>query len=335
MAGTDRATLDNLMAQLAREPYNFDFCQAVRRLEGAYPDQPPVGYAQHPAEEPVRFGQEPSLAFAAAAIASFEPPGRRRTARMLVNFFGLLGPNGPLPLHLTEYVYERSWQHRDQTLAAFLDVFHHRLLTFFYRAWAVNRQEVNFERGKYDRFAVYVASLIGMGMASFRNRDEVPDLAKLHYAGQLAGHTRHPSGLAAILADYFGIAVTVQEFSGQWIDLPPECQCRLGASPATGLLGRTVVVGSRVWDVQQKFRLRLGRMGFADYQRMLPGGASFARLEAWVRNYVGDAFGWEVQLVLKKEEVPAAALGKVGQMGWSTWLTSKPLDHDAEDLIVR
>ncbi len=334
MEAEDRAAADSLIRRLAERPYSFDFFQAVRRLECARKPLPPVGHSRTPAEDPVRLCQNPSLAFAPSTIEKVEPGKGGRPPRLFVRFAGLLGPNGPMPIEFTAYARERMLR-GDQTIARFLDVFHHRMLSFFYRAWASCQQAVNYERGEGDRYAVYIGSTFGLGMPSLRGRDRVPDTAKLHYSGHLACQTRHADGLRSILEDYFGVEVQVEEFVGQWLELPPDCLCRLGESPATGSLGRTAICGRRIWDCQQKFRLRFGPMGLADYERMLPDGTSFARLRDWLRLYLCDELTWELQLVLKKEEVPKARLGHYGRLGWTTWLQSRPPERDADNLVLR
>jgi type VI secretion system protein ImpH len=334
MAGEIRTTTDSLVEQLREQPFSFDFFQAVRQIECAHPNRPRVGHSQHAAEDPVRFAQVPSLAFAPSTVAEFKQRDSR-PAKLSVFFMGVMGPNGPMPPHFTEYVRDRVLNNDDETLASFLDIFHHRAISLFYRAWACNQQTVSHDRRGHDRFADYIGSLFGIGMASFRNRDDVPDVVKLHYSGRLVAHTRNAEGLAAVVKDYFGVDATVEQFTGQWLTLPPEATCRLGKSVESGLMGSTIIVGSKIWDCQQKFRLRLGPMGLAEYQRMLPGGRSLRRLVAWVKNYVGDELEWDARLVLKKEEVPQTRLGKLGQIGWTTWLHTKPVKKDADDLVLR
>ncbi|MBM4032662.1 MAG: type VI secretion system baseplate subunit TssG [Planctomycetes bacterium] len=333
MAIEDRTAADAVLRRLYENPYSFDFFMAVRRLENCFPSRPRTGHSRTPAGDPVRFGQDPTLAFPPSTLKGLAFGKDGRAPRLLLHFMGLLGPNGPLPLQLTAYARERQLA-KDNTLARFLDVFNHRMVSLFYRAWAASQQAVQFERGGDDRFAVYVGSLFGIGMPSLRNRDAVPDVAKLHYSGRLACQTRHAEGLRALLEDYFRIKVNLQEFWGQWLDIPADCQCRVGETPRTGLLGRTIVVGSKLWDCQQKFRLRFGPMGLADYERMLPGGNSLVRLVVWARNYVGDELSWDLQLVLKKEEVPKTRMGQYGRLGWTTWLQSKPFGRDADDLVL-
>ena len=336
MASATGPTPDGLALTdaLAREPYAFDFFQALRRLENLHRDKPRIGASLRPADDPVRLGQEPSMAFAPATLSGFHRQAGGRPPRLLSQFLGLLGPNGPLPLHLTEYARDRLRNADDPTFARFLDLFNHRMLALFYRAWAQTQPTVGFDRPAADPFAAYVGSLFGLGMPALRRRDAMPDLAKLHHAGHLACQTRHAPGLQAILADFFKLPVAIEEFVGHWLLLPRDYRWRLGESPATGTLGLSATVGSRVWDCQCKFRIRLGPVSLADYQRLLPGGDSLVRLIAVVRNYVGDALLWDLNLVLKQEEVPAIRLGESGRLGWTTWLTSRPLARDGDDLFL-
>lgn len=337
MAGPDGNPLHalELLRAMQAEPHAFGFFQALRSLECRHPELPRVGHSVRPAEDPIRLGEEPYLEFAPATLASCEPGTDGRPWRLLVRFFGLLGPNGPLPLHLTDYARDRIRSHGDRTLARFLDMFHHRLLCLFYRAWADAQPTVQHDRPALDRFASYVASLFGLGMPSLRDRNALPDLAMFHYAGLLACQTRHADGLRALLSDYFRIPVRVVEFVGRWVDLPAESLCRLGHSPATGGLGSTAVIGNRVWNCTHTIRVVCGPLGLADFRRLLPGGDSLRRLTAAVRNYVGDELAWEVQLILKQEEVPRAELGRAGQLGWTTWLACRERLRDPEDLVLR
>ncbi len=117
----------NTVTAMHEQPWEFDFFQALRRIECGL------------ADDPLRMGQQPDSAFAPSTLASMTPTSENSPARLEQFFFGLGGPNGPLPLHITEYVRERQRNNADSTSKRFLDVFHHRLLSLFYRAWAEAR----------------------------------------------------------------------------------------------------------------------------------------------------------------------------------------------------
>ena len=320
--------------ELSRVSHELDFFQVMRRLECLYRKLPRLGESSRPDEEPIRLAQKPSLAFAPAALAGYEPGKDGGPPRLLAHFFGLLGANGPLPLHLTEYAHERCLHDRDHTFARFLDVFNHRLMLLFYRAWASAQPNVSFDRPESDRFGDYVGSMCGIGAGSLHHRDAMPDIVKLHFAGRLACQTRNAEGLEAITHEFFRIAARVGEFLGHWLQLPEDCQSQLGMSPEPKRLGISTVVGARVWDRQSKFRIALGPMGMVAYERFLPGGASLPTLIAIVRNYMGDELMWDVNLILTKKETPALQLGTGARLGWTTWLISREPDEDPDDLCL-
>ena len=319
---------------LAEAPFRHDFYQTLRRLECLYPDLPRWGVALRPADECIRLGQDADLSFAPAALASFDHDRDGRPPRLHVRFFGLLGPNGPLPLHVTDYARERQRLAGDATISRFLDLFHHRFLAFFYRAWAQAQPHVHQDRPAEDRFAGYVGALFGIEPGQFRQRDSVPDLAKFFHAGVLVRQVRNADGLAAILGQFFGVPVEVESFVGHWLTLGARDRTYLGRQGVA--LGVDTVVGGRVWDRQHKFRLRLGPLTLAQYESFLPApsGAGLAALVDWVRLYLSMELDWDAQLVLRRDDVPPLTLGAGRRLGWTTWLGGKRRAGDAADLCL-
>jgi len=334
MADPVRPTTDSVIAALAREPYAFDFFAAVRLLQSCFPEHPRIGHSWSLASDPLRLGQSPALDFAPATLEALQRKDPTRPPVLYCRHFGLFGPNGPMPLCYTEFARDRILHHGDRTFAAFCNVFHHRLLSFFFRAWADAQKTVDFDRPGNQRWTGFAASLIGLGMESLLERESVPDRAKLYFAGRLVQQTRNAEGLEAIVQEFFGVPTRLESFVGRWLDLPPGSVCRLGDSRETGILGATVILGSRFWTCQLHFRLRLGPLTLAEYERLLPTGSSFRRLCDWVRQYTGEHFSWDAQLVLHKTEVPATQIGRAGRLGWTTWLKTVPFEHDADDLVL-
>ncbi len=343
MATQSRRADPSLEDILFEEGYRFDFFQAVRLLERLYPHRQPVGREASPSAEVVRFHSRLSLSFPPSAIHEIAPAqDGSGPAQMTVAFMGLTGPLGVLPRHYTELLLERVRQ-KDYALRDFLDLFNHRLISLFYQAWEKYRSPIAYERavsrGEWpDRLSQYLFDLIGMGTKGLRGRLEVEDEALLFYAGLLAQHPRSASALEGLLKDYFGVPAEVTQFVGQWLSLSEANRSRLGPREASNALGVNAVAGSRVWDQQAKFRLRVGPLAYGEFCRFLPSGEAFGRLVGLTRFYAGQECDFDVQLILKAAEIPACRLGETGEcaprLGWSTWLKSREFSRDAEDAVL-
>ena len=325
--GTSPDRVMSLLAALEAEPARFNLFAALRLLEQAFPDRPRLGEARKAADEPVRLGQGPTLAFAPSEVSGFTQaagPGRplseARHARLEQFSFGVFGPNGALPLHLTELAYEGRRHREDSTLVDFLNTFQHRLIALFYRAWANADPATSLDRPAADRFTLYVGALTGLAPESARDRDVVRDYAKLHRAGLFAAQARSAEGLQAILADYFRQRVAVKQFVGDWMDVPAEAYCRLGAGESVAGLGRTATLGASSWQCQHKFEIALGPLTRAAFNDFLPGSAGVQELYALVRLYTNDEWTWQLRLLLADVEVPGVWLGGQAQLGWTSWL---------------
>ncbi len=324
----------DFLTDLANDPYKFGFYEVLRQFECLYKNNPRFGYSALPRNDPLRLGQSPSLQFAASTLDSFVREGNQ-PARLKVLFFGMFGPNGPLPLHLTEYTRNRLRNAKDSTLSDFADMFHHRLLCLFYRAWSDKEPTVQLDRPEQDKFLRYVGSLLGLGDASLWQRDAICDHTKLHFAAHLGCHTHHGEGLKSILNDYFKVAVKIHEFVGEWLDIPEDSHCYLNRMEATGQLGISTVIGTKSWQCQHKFRIVMGPLALEEYETLLPAGNRLKNLLDLVSNYLGFEFNWDVNLILKKDEIPSMQLGQHSRLGWTSWLQTGKRDFDANDLYLR
>ena len=323
-----------LTQALESAPYKFNYFQLLRLIDALNPELPRMGHAARPDDEALRLGQEPSLSFAPSMLAEFRRAHGGRREYLAGYFFGLFGPNGPLPLHLTEYARDRERTEHDPTFRRFADIFHHRMLALFYRAWADAEPTVQADRPDDDQFATYVGSMFGIGARSMRDRDRLPDNCKLQLAGRLAMQTRPAEGLQAMLEELFRVPMQVEQYVGEWLSLPDESRLRLGETPDTGTLGQSATLGRRVWGGQHKFRIRCGPLSAAEFQRFLPGRPALGRLADTVRNYVGDELDWDVNLVFKGPEIPSFRLGVAGQLGWTSWIGNRAGPADADEVML-
>ncbi|MEO5882943.1 MAG: type VI secretion system baseplate subunit TssG [Caldimonas sp.] len=332
---------DELFARLAEASSSLDLFQAMRRIEQTFPDKPRLGDGMRPVEEPIRFAQEASLIFAPAPVAALERRDDGMPPRLVQRVFGFLGPNGALPIHMTEYARERLLYNGDRTFGRFLDMLLHRFGLFFYRAWARTQPVVSLDRPDDAPIVRHIGSLFGLIEPATRHRDALGDFPKLFFAGRLARSVRDADGLEAWLTLQFGGPVRVDQFQGHWMSLGKEERSRLKRDGQPSV-GRGAVLGKKVWDVQHKFRIVIGPLPWERFSVLLPDGQSLARLRALVRQYVGFEFAWDLRLILKSDDVPSWTLAgsrdrRVGRLGRTAWLNagrSYRRAADADELIM-
>ena len=323
---------------LREEPFDFDFFQAVRLLHGLLRDRTPVGRFSDPGAETVRFGASAEIGFPSSQIASLQWP-KDTQPRMNVHFMGLTGPQGVLPLYYSALLRERLRAH-DSAMRAFFDIFNHRAISLFYRAWEKHRFTVAYERNDQDALSPHLMDLLGLGTPGLSSRLEVADEALLFRTGLLVEHVRSAAALRALLIDYFEIPVEIEQFVGRWHPIDRDTQCCFSDSGADSeRLGFGTVVGDEIWDQQSAVRIRLGPLTLEQYREFLPDGPAHKPLAALVRFFAGNELDFEVQLVLKKEETPPCALGADGpaatRLGWMTWARTAPMERDPDDTILQ
>ena len=102
----------SLFDRLVEKPQEHHLFQALRVIEAHYSDAPRLGESRRPREDRVRLGQEAELAFPPSTIASYKKGEHGKPDKLTNRFFGLFGPHGPLPLHITEYTRDRRRNHR-------------------------------------------------------------------------------------------------------------------------------------------------------------------------------------------------------------------------------
>jgi type VI secretion system protein ImpH len=368
MVQADRRENPALSERLWSRTCEFEFFQAVRLLEwiawearapGA-PAAAAVGEDARPDEELVRFRVPVTTAFPAAALGTLSTglktdSLRARPPELSISFLGLVGSSGVLPHHYSTEAIARA-HNQDRALGEFFDLFQHRAAALFFRAWRKYRLPFERERTLRDRgfptagevppddpFGFALRCLVGLGTEGLRNRLAVADEAVAFYAGHFTHAPRCAAALERMVADYFGLSATIQQFSGRWLTLPldqrtamPTAQHPRGRNCS---LGRDTIVGSRVWDVHTMFRVSLGPMTYRRFADFFPGEPALRKLTDLVRLYVGPALEFDVQPVLRREDVPTAQLSPSGELrsmlGRNAWLAARPRTQDAGEAIFR
>ena len=337
MAASNWGTDSRLDESLYATACEFDFFQAVRLLRLASEDS---DNGTHPSTA-VRFRAQNSLAFPASAICQLIQNGGK-PPEMTVTFLGMSGPHGALPASYTEIAIDREC-FGDRSFADFLDIFNHRFIELFFETWKKHRFLIGYEQARLgkkstiDDFTNYLFDFIGMGTDGLRHRLPIADLALLRYAGLLAQRPHSAEALRATLSDYFGVPVAVEQFVGTWHALEPDEACILGSGEANSRLGSGALAGDAVWTGQDLVGLAFGPLTAEQFRRFLPDGKDFDEAAGLIRWFLGNALDFEIQPVLRREEVPSCQLGgdDAARLGWSAWLRTEPFWVNATDAVFR
>ena len=326
------------------KPWRYSFLNLLREIGAHHSHLPAIGRAQRPQEEVFKLGQKASLIFAPREIASVTL--RKNIPEIRLFGLGMLGPNGPLPIHFTEFVRERVEAVRDNTVANFLDMFHHRSMTHLYRAWAQSQSAIGLDRPKEETFTPYISRLAGDEPNEVQEHTGLAPHARWATSAHRIRQSRNPEGLVSSLGRYFGVKVSMQEYQLQWMPIEAEDICYLGHPGQARMLGSGALVGEVVPDRQTKFRLKIGPLKLKDYLRFTPqsvtsqtsiktskndveqtesahqkstSSALFA-LVGMVRSFIGFEYEWEVELLVQPQSAEPAVLGGTAQLGWSSWV---------------
>ncbi|MEW6634179.1 MAG: type VI secretion system baseplate subunit TssG [Pseudomonadota bacterium] len=315
----------------------FDFFELLRRLEqrrGLF------GHSGTGDREPARLGQHVRLSFSARDVVKFQDAKDKAPARVTVANLGLLGPEGPMPLHLTRWVLDRlsqRWftgadaeQTSDTTFVDFVNILQHRMIALYYRAWADAHPAVQVERSIGGRVRAMLEAMSGIGLPG--TQDAELDTVRLRQAGSLANQVDGAERLTLFLATAFKVPVQIKEFVAAWITIPKALQSQVGKAYAA--LGGGATIGPRVFSRQSRIELRVGPLGLDDFKSFLPGERRLALFKKAVRDMIGEALDVDLRIVLAQEAVPLPKMGTI-QLGRTSWLSRPAEKGDADDLRLR
>ncbi len=325
-AGDIVTSRDNLLPRTldlwyaSESPWNSGFISLMRAIAARSPDAPPPGKASRPSEDPFRLRQSASLVFPPREIAGLG--GSPLRPEISLFGLGIWGPHSVLPLHMTEQAHLQAGR-QDLLLHDFADIFHHRALSLFYRAWFLCQDSATLDNPSDELFSQRLSCLAGLTLQK-SPAPRLPAHAQLAAIPHLLREARNPEGLTDTLQHYFAFPVRIEEFVSQWISLEMPDRTSLGMRHTACLLGKGAISGDKVLDRQHKFRLIIGPLTLAQYLLFTPWGDDLPLLREWVRYFTGVEYCWDVQLILIASEIPAATLNGDHRLGHAVWLERYP-----------
>lgn len=313
---------DRLADLLERDPGRFEPTTAFRvaqAAEGGMTVTSPFGVSSSP-----------------LPVTGFRRKSGKTVLRSALG--GIFGPLGSLPPAYNEHVM-REERNKSGALATFLDIFASRMAELFvdacekYRLARLLRWDASRER---NAFSTALFSLTGFGTAGMRERSGLDEDVLLRFSGFLASRTRNAANLRAMLCEFCGLPVEIELFRGRWLSVPADERSQMGRVAAVQL-GVNAMAGTAIRDFSSSFRLVVGPLDYPDYLSLAPGSANVEEIFALTRLFVGPGLDFDVQLVLKKEQVPFCQLGQAGdppRLGWNSWARIAPAARDSDDAVI-
>jgi len=330
MAAEARDSDPGMIRKLVEEGHRFTFSRALQLLELCHPEAAPVGGPGPARDEVVRLRVELGLTMPRNAVTSIRPipsdDGAGTRYQITQNLMGLFGVRSPMPEIYTEELMQRALE--QDPVRDLLDLFHHRLLSLLYRAWARSRPHVGFRADGTDRLTWMVFCIVGLGEDAARQAAFPAPLGLLRYAPLLARRSKSAEGLAKMVSDFLGGSrVEIGPYAHLSVAVPPDQRARLGVACCT--LGEDFSAGERIPDRAGKFRLRSGPLERGTYASLAPGGDGRDSVFALVALFLLDPLEYDMILGILAAEKPPFRLaiepGAPG-LGTDTWLCTENLD---------
>lgn len=314
---------------ICNELDDYDFYSLMRYLESnksvtdkSFADE------LNPKKQKIRISQDPHLAFPKCEIQDLVL--RDGKLNIVIKSFGMLTINSPLPIHLVEHIFNRKHHYGDHSWSDFINMLQHRISILFYKAWAEAQNIHSLERINTSKFDDYILSMMGLSKKPKMEDELIDSYCKIFYSGFLIKH-RSSYNLVKVLRQYFQIKVSIVENIGLWHEVDQQEQTSLGSMNYN--LGDGLLLGSKIYDQNSKFRIILESLSFEEYQSFFKDKLNYKRMKEWVEYFVEQEYSWEIQPILKQESIPSLELSAKYQLGMTTWLGQ--VNNDADNLILQ
>jgi type VI secretion system protein ImpH len=301
---------------LEQTPGALAFAQAINLVERCLKEQ---GVSEP--EKVIRYSVNPNLSFPPGDIESihFTEKDGHPYVEIMLNLMGLHGSSSPMPTYFTEFIAQN--QDVPNALQDFFDIFNHRLITILYRAWNKYRYHLRYKYGATDEISRRFLSFIGLGHRSVQQSTNLDLSTLLSYAGLISSKGDSYDSVENTLRYYFnhqyiGIIPCIKRN----VRIHREQIAKLGL--ANTVLDENFMLGSEVCDQNGKFRIHIYNLYLVTFNSFLPDKEKFKNLKKLVNFIFLSHITFDIELVLKKEEIPQWMLGvsSGNRLGWSTWL---------------
>ncbi|TMP16962.1 type VI secretion system baseplate subunit TssG [Pseudoalteromonas sp. S2893] len=311
-----------MIKQLIAQASQVDFYKAVFIIENQLKkrglDYRHVGYDSNPKQELIKFTATQKFGYPGNAITKLEETGFEdglHKVNMQVSFMGLTGCSGALPQFYSELVMQRL-RYKDTTMRDFYDMFNHRLISLYYRAWKKYKPSLNHVNN--DKNKDPYTKILGLLSGGYNEH-------QLHFSGLYSRKIRNAFDLQSVLSSYLGCEVKVKQMVGQWHELHQQEQTRLASQVLFegqhAQLGVDTMLGKKVWDVSSNIEVHIQSNDPKKAKLLLPKGALFELANKITKDYVGNSIQFRLVIETDFQHLGAAQLAKNDcQLGANSFL---------------
>jgi len=312
-----------MIKQIISQASQIDFYKAVFIIENQLKkrglDYRHVGYDSNPKQELIKFTATQKFGYPGNAITKLEEIGFEdgmHKVNMQVSFMGLTGCSGALPQFYSELVMQRL-RYKDTTMRDFYDMFNHRLISLYYRAWKKYKPSLN--HVNKDRNRDPYTQILGLLSGGYNEH-------QLHFSGLYSRKIRNAFDLKNVLSSYLGCEVSIKQMVGQWHELKEQEQTRLASQALYegqhARLGVDTMIGNKVWDVSSNIEIHIKSDDSDKAKQLLPKGPLFEIANKITKDYVGNAINFRLVIESNFQNLGAAKLSKNEcQLGANSFLS--------------
>jgi len=319
METTTRRPVPALIRELLDRPREFSFVQAVRLL-GSIGGQEGAGLMHPEPEKGIRFRPKLSLDFPPTDLDDVELlDGGSGRYLVTATFLGLYGTSSPLPAFYTEEFFDDEYEDIHST-RDFLDIFHTALYRLFFNT--STRYHLPYKVVEETDHAVIdrLYSLLGFGTPELRK--SLPEsYYPLRHLGIFSQYPRSAAALRCLVSDIIGEKdVEIEQCRPSRATIPIDQRCRLGKN--ANQLGRDCYTGSTIASRSGAFRIEIGPIEPATFQRLLPGTTAAAVLSQEVKLFIDQPFTWDMALHVRNDTAMKCRLGRDiwNRLGVDAWI---------------
>ncbi len=324
---------------LLKSPQEFDFDQAINILEQLDPGATPLGSETDPQNEAIQIKSHVSFAIPTSELQSLQQEPDQKPI-LWINFLSIAGIQGPLPTPYTETVIDRTRQ-KDTGFRDFLDIFNHRLATFWHRLRKKIMPGVLQAPPQDAPIGKTLLQIAGIAHPNLLQGLKISPQILMSYHDIIWKRPHSGAGLLRLIKSYFNVPVVIEQFEGAWREAHAHDLSKIGSKKGQfNELGKNMILGKKCWDQTAAASIAIGPLSWNEYCSFLPTPASsnvvttFSLLKELSYFFIGMNTQIHLRLKLNRFDIKPVMLNRKFALGYNSWLKCDKIQTDNPSIKI-